>query len=600
MTTAATDATVPMRRRIGLIVRVIGKADRTLVVLILVTLVLTAVAGSMQSLALKWIVDASVEQRWTFALIACALGGVAAGLIGAAGRAGSEMERVVANETGVRIDRDTLDLTASIPGIEHLENPDYLDRLELVRGNGSALMAAAFTVARAGSLALSLATAVWLLATVHPVLALTPLFAIPTTILVPRSERHVDAARARAAERQRAATQLHNLYLDPDAAMELRVFGAEDHLDHRADQLWRDVSNIHLAGSIRGALVSSLGWLSLTTGYVLALLITANLALRGDATVGDVVLVSQLALLIRGNVAQTAEAARRAAAAFKTADRFLWLEDLHATTQQHQNTTNAPTQLSTGIRFDDVTFTYPGTDNTALANVSFELDAGSVVALVGDNGAGKTTIVKLLTAMYQPTSGHIAIDDVDLNDIDPTQWRKRLTGTFQDYLRLETTARTSIGIGDVEQLNDTARITTAAARGGAGPVLEQLPDGLDTPLGKTYHDGQELSGGQWQRIAISRGLIPHNPLVRILDEPTAALDPAAEHDTYQRYLHDDTDLAPGAITILVTHRFSSVPDADLIIVLNNGHITELGNHTKLLTHNGHYAHMYRKQADAYR
>ncbi len=191
-------------------------------------------------------------------------------------------------------------------------------------------MRAVFTLSRTASLGISMLSSLWLLGAVDPWLLLTPLCAVPTVILVPRSERYVDRARARAAESQRAATQIHQLFLAPGPAMELRVFDAAERMDERSDQLWREVSDVELGGAVRSALLASVGWLALTAGYVAALLYTAHLALEGRATVGDIVLVSQLALLIRGNVAQTAEAARQAAAALRTADRFLWLEDLHA------------------------------------------------------------------------------------------------------------------------------------------------------------------------------------------------------------------------------------------------------------------------------
>jgi ATP-binding cassette, subfamily B, bacterial len=322
--------TAPFKRRVGLLVRVMGEADRKLATVVLTTLVLSAIAGAMQSVALKWLVDASIDRRWAFAVVAAVIGGVGAGLLGSAGRAMSDVEHVLTNQVGLVIDRHTLELTAGMPGIEHLERPDYLDQVALVRKGGASLMRAVFALTGTASLAISMATGLWLLAAVDPLLLLVPLFAVPTAVLVPRSERHVDKASGVAAERQRAATQLHRLFLTPAPAMELRVFGAADRLDRRSDELWREVSDVQLGGAVRAAAVSSVGWMTLTLGYVWALLFTAHEAIEGRATAGDIVLVSQLALLIRGNVAQTANAARQAAAALRTTDRFLWLEDLAA------------------------------------------------------------------------------------------------------------------------------------------------------------------------------------------------------------------------------------------------------------------------------
>jgi ATP-binding cassette subfamily B protein len=383
--------------------------------------------------------------------------------------------------------------------------------------------------------------------------------------------------------------------------MELRVFGASERIDERSDQLWREVSDVQLRGALRGAMLASVGWLALTAGYVGALLFTTHLALDGRATVGDVVLVSQLALLIRGNVAQTAEAARQASAALRTADRFLWLEDLHR--EQHDlfgGTGPAPERLTDGIRLHRVSFTYPGTDVTVLRDIDLHLRAGSTVAIVGDNGAGKTTLVKLLAGLYRPTTGRVTVDGTDLVDLDIDSWRRGLSGAFQDFLRLEATARTIVGIGDPEAIDDDERVLRAVDRGSARPVLDRLVNGLDSHVGKTYADGAELSGGQWQRLAIARGMMPELPLCLILDEPTASLDPEAEQLLFDSYHRAAREAAPrGAITVLISHRFSSVRMADTIVVLSEGSIVEHGSHAELVAAGGHYARMYRQQADAY-
>ncbi len=557
------------------------------------------------SFALKWIVDSAVDRNWELAVTAAAIGAIGAGLLGSAGRATGDTEHVVTNEVGLLIDRNTLELTSSMPGIEHLERPEYLDEMSLVRSGGPGLMRAVFTLTRTASLAISMASSLWLLMAVHPLLGLTPLAAIPTAALVPRSERHVDSAKSRAAEKQRAATQLHQLFLTPGPAMELRVFNAEARLDEQADQLGNEVGDIHLRGSVRAAGLASIGWTALTAGYILALLSTAHLAVEGDATVGDVVLVSQLALLIRGNVARTADAARHAAAALRTADRFLWLEDLHARDLARRTTgTTPPERLDIGIRFDDVSFAYPGTDTPVLDRVTIDLPAATTIAIVGDNGAGKTTLVKLLTGMYQPTSGRILIDDTDLATIDTNAWRSCVAGTFQDFARLETLAGFTVGLGAADATTqdgwDDARVQQAVQDGNARSVIEQLHNGLDTPLGKTYANGAQLSGGQWQRLAIARGMMPAHPLCLVLDEPTASLDPSAEQAVYDGYTRTAASAAGrGGITVLVSHRFSSVKMADQIFVFHDGRVIEHGTHDDLIATNGRYATMYRQQANAF-
>jgi ATP-binding cassette subfamily B protein len=591
----------PLRRRVGLLARVVGQADRKLTAVIFSTLVLTSIAGAMQGLALKWLVDAAIDRRWGFAVVAAVVGGIGAGLLGSSGRAMSDTEQVVTNQVGLLIDRRTLDLTAGMPGIEHLERPEYLDQVALVRTGGASLMRAVFALTGTASLAISMATGLWLLAAVHPLLLIVPLFAVPTAILVPRSERYVDAANAVAAERQRAATQLHRLFLRPAAAMELRVFGCDDRLDRRADELWRDVADVQLRGAVRAAVVACIGWTTLTCGYVFALLFTAHEAIAGRATVGDIVLVSQLALQIRGNVTQTANAARQAVAALRTTDRFLWLEDIAVEQKaRYAGDVAAPDGLREGIRLERVCFTYPGTTEPVLHDIDILLPAGSTVAIVGENGAGKTTLVKLLAGMYRPSSGRVVVDGVDLVDLDIAGWRRRMGGTFQDFLRLETTARDSVGVGDPPNMHDDDVVNRAMARGGAAAVVAQLPAGLDTHLGKSYLDGEELSGGQWQRLAVARGMMRERPLCLVLDEPTAALDPAAEHDLYEQYGHTARSIGrDGSVTVLISHRFSSVRMADLIVVIDGGRVAEVGSHQALLAADGLYARMYRQQASAY-
>lgn len=589
------------RRRIGLLASVVRHADRRLGVLIVVALLLSSVAGAIQSVALKLLVDSAIDQRSAVVIIAALLGGLGAGLLGSASRAMSDTEMVVAGQVGLIVDKNSLELTASMPGIEHLERSEYLDQLALVRSGGQSLMRAVFTLTRTASLAISMIASLWLLAAVHPILLLTPLCAIPTAILVPRSERFQDRAKALAAERHRAATQLHRLFLAPGPAMEMRVFDAADDLDAQSDRLWREVSAVQLGGSIRAALLSSLGWLALTAGYVAALLLTSYLAVEGRASVGDIVLVSQLALLIRGNVAQTAEAARKAAAALRTADRFIWLEDLYRSqSARYAGLLTPPSALVDGIAIDGLSFTYPGTEEAVLEDVDLHLRAGTTVAIVGSNGAGKTTLVKLLTGMYQPTKGRISIDGTDLNDLDIEKWRASVAGTFQDFLRLEAKVGTTIGVGSPAHIDDEQRINDAVDTGEARSVIDRLPDGLDSPVGKTYTDGAELSGGQWQRLAIARGMMPDRPALFVLDEPTSALDPAAEQALYDHYrAAAQRGGRDGAVTVLISHRFSSVRMADTIVVLDGRTVAEHGTHDELMTVNGLYATMYQQQADAF-
>jgi ATP-binding cassette subfamily B protein len=280
--------------------------------------------------------------------------------------------------------------------------------------------------------------------------------------------------------------------------------------------------------------------------------------------------------------------------------RLAWLEDyaasLSATADQP-----VPERIGEAIRFDDVSFAYPGTDRLVLQDVSLELPAGAVVAIVGENGAGKTTLVKLLAKLYEPTSGRILVDDTDLARVPADRWRAKLAGAFQDFFRFELRARHSVGLGDQPRLDDEPAVLTAVGRAGAEDVIDRFDAGLDTQLGPTWPEGVDVSFGQWQKLALARGFMRDEPLVLVLDEPTAALDAETEHALFERYAAGAREeRANGRITILVSHRFSTVRMADLIVVLDGARVVEVGSHAELMARRGPYAELYDIQASAYR
>jgi len=251
--------------------------------------------------------------------------------------------------------------------------------------------------------------------------------------------------------------------------------------------------------------------------------------------------------------------------------------------------------------FDHVSFAYPGTERLVLQDVSLTLPAGAVVAVVGENGAGKSTLVKLLAKLYEPTSGRILVDGVDLARVPAEGWRERLAGAFQDFFRFELLARQSVGLGDVGRVDDEPAVVAAVDRAGADDVVARLESGLDTQLGPTWPDGVEVSFGQWQKLALARGFMRDEPLVLVLDEPTAALDAETEHALFERYAAGARRTGHGGrITILVSHRFSTVRMADLIVVLDGARVVEVGSHADLMAVGGPYRELYDIQAAAYR
>ncbi len=286
----------------------------------------------------------------------------------------------------------------------------------------------------------------------------------------------------------------------------------------------------------------------------------------------------------------------------RAALRLFWIEDYASSSLAAQGGDPVPEKLEEGIRFEHVTFRYPGTDTEVLSDVTLHLPAGAAVAIVGLNGAGKTTLVKLLTRMYEPGGGEILIDGHPLKDLDLSAWRSRTAAAFQDFLRPELSVAQVVGIGDLARIDDRDAVAAALERAGATGLVGEMADGLEARLGKSFADGEELSGGQWQKLALGRSMMRGDPLLLVLDEPTASLDAPTESALFHRFIqvarqsgHDT-----GAITLLVSHRFSTVALADLIIVLEDGRPAEWGSHAELMSRGGSYAELYELQAAAYR
>jgi ATP-binding cassette subfamily B protein len=431
---------------------------------------------------------------------------------------------------------------------------------------------------------------------------LLPVIAAPGVVLQFNAYRRHFARHDRTAPDERLAKHYLTLATEPLAAKEVRLFGLGPHLidrhrrltDEYNGMLFRDQLHRAWAGVAAGSLYGIA--LAGAIGYV------GWLALERRASLGDVALVVQVARMAVGQVQGAARQAAWLAELAFVGERYLWLLDYrpNVVVKPPEEAVPAPDRIEQGIALEHVSFTYPGTDAEVLSDVSLLIPAHSTVALVGENGAGKTSLVKLLCRFYDPDEGRITVDGIDLRDMDLDGWRARTGAAFQDFVHFQLVAHEAVGVGDLPAADDLERVGASARQAGADRVIDRLPSGLSTQLGRWFEGGVDLSEGEWQRVALARGLMRPSPALLVLDEPTASLDPRAEHEVFATF----AGMARGAagdspVTILVSHRFSTVRMADMIVVLHDGRIEELGSHDELLAAGGRYAQLFRLQASRY-
>ena len=351
--------------------------------------------------------------------------------------------------------------------------------------------------------------------------------------------------------------------------------------EDRALTLRRDAWGFALGSIATAALYGAYAWIVITT-------------VRGLITLGQMTMY--VALFRQG---QAAVSAMLAAVGGMYEDN-LYLSTLYEYLETHvprvSGTTVRGPHPEDGVRFEDVSFSYPGAEAPALEHITLHLTPGTSLALVGENGSGKTTLIKLLTRLYAPTSGRILLDGQDLADWDEAALRERIGVIFQDFVHYQMLVGENVGAGDERYFEDEARWRSAAEKGRASEFIATLPAGYHTQLGKWFHDGRELSGGQWQKIALSRAFMRSRADILVLDEPTAAMDAQAEAEVFEHF----RQLARERITILISHRFSTVRMADQIVVLNRGKIVERGTHAELMSLDGRYAQLFTLQARGYR
>jgi ATP-binding cassette subfamily B protein len=561
--------------------------------------VFSALPDALIALWLKWLANGFNEHRRGL-IVAAALGlALSATATWFLRVVFTRIQRRFRDKISVALEAHVATLQASVATVEHHERPEYLDRLAVLRDQVFALDHLFMSLFSTVGWLVRLAVTLLLLMTVSPILAFLPVFAIPivlTSTWRPGVERQVEES---VAPHDRLARHLFQLGTTAPAGKELRVEGIGEQLVHERRESWDRWYRPVAHARTMTALWHTLAWAIFGGAYVGAIVyVAAGL----DASVGNVVLVVTAGSRLSQYVgAAVGEVGFLRGIWLDSSKRLSWLED-YAASKARVADADVPERLTRGIALEHVSFAYPGTDHDALTDVNLELPAGSVVALVGENGAGKSTLVKLLADMYTPTVGHITVDGVDLARMAPDQWRDRLAGAFQDFYRFEFLAQTSVGVGDHPRIDERPAVEGAVERAGAVDVIDALAAGFDTQLGPTWEDGVDVSFGQWQKLALSRGFMRDAPLLLVLDEPTAALDAETEHALFERFADAArrSGAGNGGITILVSHRFSTVRMADLIVVLDGARVVDVGTHDELMARGGQYADLYAIQAAAYR
>ena len=565
--------------------------------------VLTALGSSLLMLAyplgFRAIVDGALEHqpgRVAVGLIIAAIafpGGWALQLAG--GALNAKLTDLANLRLGLRIGT----LTCDAPYLEHFERPEYLAEIDTLRERRRTLAAAPSQTLGMLRSGIVFAGAAVLLALVWPPLIVVPLLAAAPALADRKAARVEKRSDDDLADSRRLLGDLFSLASAAAPARELRTFGVTDGLLARHARLGDQVNRKALRAAHVAARWEAAGWVVYAAGFAGAILALVLRAAHGAATPGAVVEVVSLLRRAQRQVTGATTSAGSFATAATTADRLLWLEDYVASVRPAAGAA-VPDRLTKGITLEGVSFTYPGQDTPALSGISLTLRAGSTVAVVGENGAGKSTLIKLLTGMYRPDRGQIIVDGRDLASISPDRWREATTGAFQDYVRFAMSLGDGVGAGDLPRIGDRDAVLGAVQRAGAGDLVSGAPGtlSLDTLLG-VYVGGRALSGGQWQRLALARGLMRAHPLLIVLDEPTASLDAPSEAALFASYRDAAAQAGEGTITVLVSHRFGTVHMADQIIVMDGGRVAETGDHQGLMALGGVYAELFGLQAAGY-
>jgi ATP-binding cassette subfamily B protein len=495
------------------------------------------------------------------------------------------------------VERQFIDVAGTTPTLEIHERPGRSDKAAVVRGARGDIAAAFDRLLWLAGAALALIASAVLMASVVPVLAVLPLFAVPAVLATRAADKKRGQAVQRATPRTRLAGHLFTLATTAAPGREARLFGLAGELRRRHREEW-DSAGSDIARTDRRARVPvAIAWLFFVLAYATAIVVMVRAGLAGDASLGLIVAAVAVTSQVTGQVQSLLTLSFWTLESLRAVRAFLdVVEDgaVERAAVRPATPVPVPARLERGITVEGLSFQYWNRDRPSLNDISLELPAGAVVALVGENGAGKSTFVKMLSGLCRPSAGRILVDGTDLARFAPEDWRARITAAFQDPVHIEMSLKDTIGLGWLEHRDDPKRTGEALRAAGGDKLLASLPDGMETRLGRTSWDGKGLSGGQWQTVANARAAMRQAPLLRVLDEPSASLDARAEEWLFQQYA--GLSRTDGGVTVLVTHRLTTARAADLIVVLDDGKVAEVGTHDTLSRAGGLYAELFRLQA----
>ncbi|MAB38047.1 MAG: ABC transporter ATP-binding protein [Aequorivita sp.] len=493
------------------------------------------------------------------------------------------------NMSSEKIIRKTAELT-----IAQLEDPEFYDKLERARTQTNSRVDLMTNALGQAESLISMVSLIAGLIYFEPILILILVLSIiPSFINEAKfSSTRYSLARSWTAER-RELDYLRFIGANNQTAKEIKLFGLTDFIAERFKNLSNDYylinKKLSLKQSLYGSLFNILGVLSYYGAYVYIIL----RVLTGVITIGELTFLSGSFNRLRNNLQGFFSRFTR------ISESALYLQDyfdfIDLTVEQNAETkTPMPKTIKEGFQVNNLHFAYPGSEGEVLKGVTFTLKAGEKMAFVGQNGAGKTTLIKLFLRFYEPTQGEILLDGININQFDVDEYRKRFGVIFQDFFKYEFTLRENIAVGNIDQVQNDEIINYAASKSLAEQVVAEMTDGLEQRLGRRFYKGTELSGGQWQKVALARAYMKDAD-VMVLDEPTSALDAQAEFDVFERFIA----LTKGKTSIIISHRFSTVRMADRILVLQDGRVLELGTHQELMAHPKLYSELFKLQAAGY-